>query len=94
MNIEQRIERASVKLKGEYSKEDISKVSKTLSEVDEEALMNKESVKIAGFGSLVVVPRKMRKGVIPRTTTPLIIPEHYSIRFIPAGRLKKNLNKG
>jgi len=93
MNIEQRIERTLTKLNGEYSKEDICKISKALSEVDKEALLRKDPVKIAGFGSLIVVPRKKRKGVVPRTTTPLIIPEHYAIRFVSAGKLKEDLNK-
>lgn len=93
MNIEQRVDRAIQKLNGQYDRKVVEDISKALTEVDKEALINDEPVKIMGFGTLKTAVRKTRKGTKPGTKDYIQIPERTTVRFVPSSDLKALLNK-
>ncbi len=54
----------------------------------QDALVNKEGVQIAGFGSFKVVKREARKGRNPQTGAEIYIPEKMAPKFVPGKALK------
>ncbi len=59
----------------------------------EEALVNGDEVKVAGFGSFKVKERKARTGRNPRTKEEIIVPASKALSFSPAKALKDAVNK-
>ena len=59
----------------------------------EEALVNGDEVKIAGFGTFKVKERKERTGRNPRTKEEIIVPASKTLAFSPAKALKEAVNK-
>jgi DNA-binding protein HU-beta len=58
----------------------------------EQALKNKQEVRLTGFGSFVAADRKATKGRNPRTGEEIDIPASTSVRFKPGKGLKDALN--
>ncbi len=54
-----------------------------------EQLANGESVKLAGFGTFLVVTTKSRPARNPKTLDPVIIPERRTVKFRISDQLKR-----
>ena len=55
----------------------------------QDALVNKEAVQIAGFGSFKVIQRADRKGRHPQTGDAIDIPSRTVPKFVPGKALKE-----
>ena len=54
-----------------------------------DAIVNKEAVQIAGFGSFKITHRSARKGRNPQTGAEMAIPERTVVKFVPGKGLKE-----
>ena len=54
-----------------------------------DALINKETVEIAGFGSFKIAQRAARKVRHPKTGEEIDIPERVVVKFVPGKALKE-----
>ena len=62
-------------------------------EIIKKTLKRKEDVRLVGFGSFKVAPRKGRTGINPQTKRPIAIPACNVARFVPGKELKEMINK-
>ena len=73
--------------KTELSKTDTKKVLDMFAEVIEKELKKGGKVNMVGFGSFSVFEKAPRKGVIPKTKTPIMIPSKKVVKFKPGSNL-------
>jgi integration host factor subunit alpha len=66
----------------------------TILESIKKTLETAETVKVTGFGSLVVKEKKSRKGRNPQTGEPITITERKILTFKPSPVLKNRINQG
>jgi DNA-binding protein HU-beta len=70
------------------TKKEAQKVVDCILSTIQDALVNKEMVQIAGFGSFKVVKREARKGRNPQTGAEIDIPARTVPKFVPGQALK------
>lgn len=75
-----------------FARADVSQIGDRLIELIGEALMDGETVKLTGFGSLQVRSRAERVGRNPRTGTEHRISARHTVTFTPSGRLREALD--
>ena len=75
------------------SKKDATVAADTFIDKMVEALKDKDSVNLSGFGVLQSVYRAERKGHNPHTKQPMTIPASYALKFKPAKKLKEAINE-
>ena len=67
----------------------IRKMLDVLPEVFTEALMDKDDVRLANFGTFKAVTRAPRRARNMRTGTEMMLPETTVVKFVPSANLKK-----
>lgn len=75
-----------------FARTDVSQIGDRLITLIGEALMEGETVKLTGFGSLQVRSRAERVGRNPRTGTEHKITARHTVTFTPSGRLRDALD--
>lgn len=70
------------------AKADVTLISETMFDMIGQALMDGETVKLTGFGSLQVRSRAERIGRNPRTGTEHRIPPRHTVVFTPSSHLR------
>lgn len=78
--------------KTEFSKKDVETIVKTFEEVIKEELVNKNEVKLTGFGTFSVTERAERNGVNPQTQESIVIPASTVPKFKASKSLKEAVN--
>ena len=73
-------------------KGDTTKVLASFFDVVKEALKNKESVRLVGFGTFTFSERKERIGINPHTKEDIKIPARHYPKFRPGKDFKDYLN--
>ena len=76
----------------ELSRADVDVVGQRMLELIAAALMQGETVKLTGFGTLQVRTRAERVGRNPRTGQEHRIAPHSTVVFIPSGKLREGLD--
>lgn len=76
----------------ELSKADVVKVITCFFETVKQALKEKQSVKLVGFGTFTANERKARTGRNPHTNQEIQIPARVSPKFKPGKDFKEYLN--
>lgn len=76
-----------------FARTDVGQISDRMIEMIGQALMDGETVKLTGFGSLQVRSRAERVGRNPRTGTQHRITPRHTVMFTPSGRLRAALDE-
>ncbi|MDR0572916.1 MAG: HU family DNA-binding protein [Tannerella sp.] len=79
----------AVAKEAELSKVDAKKAVEAFIKTVESAVENGDKVALLGFGSFQVVEKAARKGVNPKTKTPINIPARKVVKFKPGAALAK-----
>ncbi len=64
-----------------------------LTSIFSDSFVKKENVTLRGFGTMKVILRKGKKARDISRKNSVMVPEHYTVKFIPSAILKKNLWK-
>lgn len=75
-----------------FARTDVGQISDRMIELIGQALMDGETVKLTGFGSLQIRSRAERVGRNPRTGTQHRITPRHTVMFTPSGRLRDALD--
>ncbi len=75
-----------------FARTDVGQISDRMIELIGKALMEGETVKLTGFGSLQIRSRAERVGRNPRTGTQHRITPRHTVMFTPSGRLREALD--
>lgn len=81
-----------IAFKSELTKCDSKKALDAIIDSIIEALKNKDSVKLIGFGSFEITERAERRGVNPQTGQSIIIPSRVAVRFKSSKSLSEKLS--
>jgi len=75
-----------------FARTDVGQISDRMIELIGQPLMEGETVKLTGFGSLQIRSRAERVGRNPRTGTQHRITPRHTVMFTPSGRLREALD--
>lgn len=76
----------------QISKANVTKVIASFFDAVKEALKNRQSVRLVGFGTFTFSERKERAGINPHTKEDIIIPARHYPKFKPGKEFKDYLN--
>jgi len=84
---------AAIAAKADLTKKDAEKALKAFEATVTEELAKGEKIRLMGFGTFEVVPRKARTGRNPQTSEPMDIPASLAPKFKAGKALKAAVNK-
>ena len=80
---------ANIAVETGLSREDSMKAVEAFMQTVNYSLMNEESVYLRGFGTFSLLLKKEKMGRNILANTPMVIPAHYTVRFVPSLEMKK-----
>ncbi|MEY8517008.1 HU family DNA-binding protein [Lachnospiraceae bacterium 29-84] len=84
---------AAMSEKTQLSKKDVEGALKAFTDVVAEELKKGEKIQLVGFGTFEVSERAARKGMNPKTKTPIEIPASKAPKFKAGKALKDMINE-
>ena len=84
---------ANIAVETGLSREDSMKAVEAFMQTVNYSLMNEESVYLRGFGTFTLKLRNEKMARNISTNTPIAVPAHYIVQFVPSSELKQSIKK-